>query len=312
MPNTQPYTLQHVELKTHDGFSLPGLWYVPQKTKNKTAFIFLHGCGSSSVFYKAQKMDIFAQELSRQGISFLAFNNRGAHYIKKLTQDINGKENDIKIGTALEKIADCVPDIEAAIAFVQKHGIENIVLLGESTGANKILVYNHYRPNNPVNGYVCVGGGDDMGLWAQQFGLETWQEILKLCQEKIEQGLGDHLHSTDLKQGIMSYQALYDVLNPDGDYNCFPYTEYFRKEKWSSQPLFHYWSECQKPTLMLYGSEDVFTYVPPEEAVMALQKYQNTTAKVEYQIVKNADHGFHGFEKEEISTAITWWEAHAS
>lgn len=309
MPNTQLYTLEHIAFTTPDGFSLPGLWYSPERNDTQTVCVFLHGCGSSSVFYKVEKMHIFAQELSKQGIHFLAFNNRGAHYIKKLSQEKNGETQDIRLGTALEKIVDCVPDIQGAIEYIQKRGMKKIILLGESTGANKIVVYNHYVPDNPITAYVCVGGGDDMGLWAQQFGFENWKNILQTCMNKISAGVGDQLYSVDLNAGIMSYQSLFDVLNPDGDYNCFPYTEYFRKEKWSTQPLFRYWSEIKKPTFVLYGSDDIFTSETPAKAIKALQKHQNPSAHIEYQIVKNADHSFHGNESEEIGQTIRWWQS---
>ncbi len=303
------FILDHIELKTNDGLTLPGLWYESIQEGADTACIFLHGCGSSSVFYKSEKMKTFAKQLSKQGIHFLAFNNRGAHYIKKLTREINGEVSELRIGTALEKISECVPDIEASIRFVQERGVKKIILLGESTGANKIVVYNTHRPNNPVSAYVLVGGGDDMGLWARQFGFETWRDTLTLCKEKIASGEGESLFSTDLSKGIMSYQSLFDVLDPDGEYNCFPYTEYFKNEKWSKNPLFSAWSAVTKPTLVLYGSEDIFTYEHPRKSIEALRIYQSGEAKVTYQIVKNADHGFHGKEQVEIDRTITWWNS---
>ncbi|MBI2040431.1 hypothetical protein HYT18_05170 [Candidatus Microgenomates bacterium] len=71
-----------IQIKTEDGLTLPGLFYEAPKT-NKAA-IFLHGNGSSSVFYSDDLREEQVKALNSKGISYLLFNNLGAHYIKKL------------------------------------------------------------------------------------------------------------------------------------------------------------------------------------------------------------------------------------
>ncbi len=309
MPKSQHYTLEHVQIHAEDGIQLPGLWYTPTHKDTKTAFIYLHGCGNASIFYKVQKMHTFAEILAEQGIHFFPFNNRGATYIRKLTKIVDGEEQDVKIGTALEKISESVFDISAAVAEAQARGMEKIVLIGESTGANKIVVYNHYQPNNPVNGYALVGGGDDIGLWAQSFGFEHWREVLEEAQQKVAQEEGTHLLSIDAAESLLTYQALVDVMDPDGDYNTFPFTEYFRKEQWSTKPLFHMWRAVTKPTLVLYGSEDTFCYEKPNKVVEILAKHQAGGAKNSYRVIQGADHSFHGQAEKEIRSIFEWWHS---
>ena len=79
--------LQLVGFETPDHLQLPGLLYEPEKKTDKVA-VYLHGNGSSSVFYSNHKMNLFGQELNRIGVSFFPFNNRGAHWIKKLDRKI--------------------------------------------------------------------------------------------------------------------------------------------------------------------------------------------------------------------------------
>lgn len=58
-----------VQIKTIDDLILPGLLY---RAKNsKKAAIYLHGNGSSSVFYHNGQSDIMARTLNNKGISLL-------------------------------------------------------------------------------------------------------------------------------------------------------------------------------------------------------------------------------------------------
>jgi len=82
---------KYVQIKTEDGLTLPGLLYEASTTKE--VMINLHGNGSSSIFYQDEQMNDFAEALNKKGISLLLFNNRGAHNIKKRSEERRvGKE----------------------------------------------------------------------------------------------------------------------------------------------------------------------------------------------------------------------------
>lgn len=141
-----------VQIKTEDGLTLPGLFY--EAGGSKKAAIFLHGNGSSSVFYSDDLKEEQAKALNEKGVSYLLFNNRGAHLIKKL--NVEGKNREVerkRFGMAYEKIKDCIKDIDGAISFLESRGYREFDLIGESTGANKICVYHYYKPNNKVSKY---------------------------------------------------------------------------------------------------------------------------------------------------------------
>ncbi len=148
-----------VEFQSADGVVLPGLLYQPTSKTNKV-LLYLHGNGSSSIFYKSKLMNLLAEKLNKIGVSFFPFNNRGAHYIKKLTQVIGDDKTDILQGMAYEKIKDCVLDIEGALNFLERLGYKQFYLAGSSTGANKICVYNFYRPKNRVSAYILLSEPD--------------------------------------------------------------------------------------------------------------------------------------------------------
>lgn len=300
-----PIKPELISFETSDHLNLPGLLYEPESSAHKVV-IFLHGNGSSSIFYKTKKMNLFAAELSSAGWAFLPFNNRGAHYLKKFTVQVNGEPHDILRGTAMETIEESVLDIEAVVAFAQSRGYSEIVLVGESSGANKIVLYNLQRPDNPCLGYALVGGGDDTGLFYLGFGEEKFRSILAEAQERVQTGHDEELLSADLHDQKFAYRALADIMDPDGLYNLFPFYEYFSGNRLGTKPLFQEFQQISKPTLILYGSEDKYCYRSAEEVVSALLTVHPSPQLLTGVTALGADHSFSGTEELEISEILKW------
>jgi pimeloyl-ACP methyl ester carboxylesterase len=290
---------QFIHFPTPDGLTLPGLFY--ESPNSKKAAIYLHGNGSSSVFYSEDYT--LAEEMQKNGISYLLFNNRGAHIIKKLNKKVDGAIERKSYGCAYEIIKECVEDIDGAIRFLEEKGYEEFFLIGASTGANKICVYDHYKPNNKVSKYILLGGGDDTGMYYSMLGSDKFWRLLKESKEKIQQEFGTDLIKELLPNEIFSYQAFSDIANPDGDYNGFPFYEVINQTKLSTKPLFHYFQNIKKPSLVVYGELDEFAWgdIPRVEAI--LKQYQPTFT---YHIVPQADHGFHEKKKELSQILIPW------
>ncbi len=294
------------QFQTPDGLLLPGLLYEPAKKTDRVAIV-LHGNGSSSVFYSYLKNLSFSEELLKRGIAYFPFNNRGAHYIKKLTQVTEAGEVDVKVGTTYELIKDCLYDIDGAIDFLAGKGYREFYLLGYSTGANKICVYNYYRPENRVKKYVLLGGGDDTGVWYSIIGNRTkFFRYLEKAKEEIDKGRGDKFIPRYMLPYLFSYRALYDTLNPDGDYNVFPFNEYANNLQLSNKELFREFRSIRKPTLVVYGEMDEYCYGDVEGAVETLKKVAPKKVIFEFKILKGADHGFTGHE-EELAKAVAGW-----
>lgn len=298
MKTLQP---QFIEFDTKDGLTLPGLLY---EAENKRAVvIYLHGNGSSSVFYDEFKNRIFAKVLAQKGISILYFNNRGAHFIKKLYVR-RGKEEERKyFGMAYEKIKDCIIDIDAAIVFLKKQGYHKFYLAGASTGANKICVYNFYKPQNNVEKYILLCGGDDVGIYYDMLGKSKFWKLLKESKKKIKNKKGEEIIKEMLPNKFFSYIGFFDIANPDGDYNIFPFYEILRKIKLSKKPLFRHFKSIKKPTLVVYGDQDEYVWGDVPKIVEILKSYQPTLI---YRIIKGADHGFKNREKELAKTMADW------
>lgn len=301
--------LRLVSFATSDNLTLPGLLYEPDKKTDKVA-LYLHGNGSSSIFYGADEMNLFGESLNKVGVSFFPFNNRGAHWIKKLNRKINGKEERIPYGMTYELIKECIYDIDGAIGLLKKLGYKTFYLIGGSTGANKIVVYHYYQRRNPVSKYILLSGGDDTGLYYEfefKKNKKKFFKVLNYCRKKIDQGKGRELvPKYILKEPLISYQSLYDTINPDGDYNIFPFNEYINNLNLSKKPLFKEFKTVNKPTLVIYGELDEYCYGNVPRCVQILKKESPNPKLFTFQIIKGADHGFNGKEKELVEMIGDW------
>lgn len=293
--------MKFVEFPTSDGLTLPGLLF--ESGKKDKVVIYLHGNGSFSVFYDvADGMDL-PNALNENGISLLKFNNRGAHIIKKLNVKKGDTVERLRYGCAYEVIKECVEDIEGAIEFLKKEGYKEFYLQGNSTGANKICVYNHYKPQNDISKYVLVSGGDDLGIYYTMLGEEKFFKVLNEAEGLVTRGHGDDLIKDLLPDEIFAYKGFWDIANPDGDYNCFPFMEEVEGVKLSTKPLFGYFSEIKKDSLVIYGELDEFAMGSGEKAVSVLKKY-NTG--LHYKTVSGADHQFSG-KRADLAKVISEW-----
>ena len=293
-----PNPPEFIEIATPDGLALPGLLY--RATRSTTAVIYLHGNGSSSVFYNRHRNRTVASELAKKGISMLYFNNRGAHIMKRIA--VHGKKKKW-FGMAYEKIKECIHDIDGAVDFLKKRGYKTFILAGYSTGANKVCVYHFYKKQNPIAKYLILGGGDDVGIYYDYLGKKKFWELLAASRAKIRQKRGEELIQQHLFDPVFSYKGFYDIANPDGDYNVFPFLEVFRNIKISTKPLFRHYASLDKPTLVVYGRSDEYAWENVPRVIETLKQYQPS---FEYRVIKNADHGFHGHEAELARTLASW------
>lgn len=296
-----------VEFKTADGLFLPGLLYQPRK-RTKKVLLILHGNGSASVFYKVTANYVFARKLQRRGIAYFPFNNRGAHYIKKLRKITKQAEEErVQYGMAYELIKECIQDIEGAVKFLKQRGFSEFYLYGHSTGANKICVYNYYRPKNKIAKYILAGGGDDTGLYYAEIGSKKkFLAYLAKAKVQIERGKGRKLIPKYMLAELLSYQSFYDICNPDGDYNTFPFNEYINKLNLSTKPLFRAYKAIKKPTLVVYGENDEFCYGDVRRVVNILKNEAPRVKLFTFKIIPGADHSFHRKEQNLAETVAAW------
>lgn len=316
------FLTEQVQIITADHLELPGLLFTERQPRNPPpqAAIYLHGNGDSSVFYSVKRIQAYAEALTAQGIAFLAFNNRGAHFIKSLDYQEkkfdqsaitisakNKKRQDIIQGSAYELIEECEHDINGAANYLLKRGFKTLYLIGHSTGANKICVYDHHQPNSVFSKYVLLAGGDDTGLLRDTMGHSAFQSALERAHNEIAKGRGQTLVPHAIYKGIMSYQSFFDMANPDGEYNTFPFLEHLRRFQLSTLPLFRYFKALSRPALIIYGEHD--EYAPGSKGALALEilRQQVQSNQIcQFELILGADHSFHHHEKELANLFASW------
>ena len=285
-----------VRFEAADGVPLAGVLFEPARA-SKRAAIFLHGTGGSSVF-ESKRTNVLAAELTRAGVAYFPFNNRGAQVMRRAGSDMGG--------FSYEKIRDCVHDIDGAVRELRRRGYRDLTLIGHSTGANKIAVYDHYEPRNPIKRYVLLGGGDDTGLLYEQLGPRRFAAALAKARERIRAKRGDELAPSSLSKLPMSWRSFYDTANPNGDYNIFPFIEVMRGIRLSRRPRFRYVRAIRKPALFLYGEHDEYCIDSTSRTVGALADALGGKPNATLAILADADHGFSGKEPELAQVILEW------
>ena len=183
-----------------------------------------------------------------------------------------------RYNASVEIIRDCVKDIDGAIREARRRGHRDITLAGHSTGANKIAVYDHYKKRNPVKRYVLLAGGDDTGGLYRTLGRRRFNALL------------------EKRPADAIARATRDMARPNGDYNVFPFDPAIRGRR-----PFRFIREIRKPSLYVYGENDEFGF---DAGLLA----ENVGPNAEIVVIRNADHGFHGQEKELAGLIADWIE----
>jgi pimeloyl-ACP methyl ester carboxylesterase len=289
-----------VEFDATDGVQLYGLLFEPRRASKHVA-IFLHGTGGASIF-DSRRTNALAAEFVRNGIAYFPFNNRGAHLMKRLRKSGIIKR-DVRGGMAYERIRECVYDIDGAVRELRKRGYREFTLIGHSTGANKIAVYDHYKRRNPVSRYVFLAGGDDVGLTYEQLGRRGFHKALDRARKLSR---SEELLTFEISPGPMSWRSFYDMANPDGDYNIFPFLEVMRGIRLSKKPRFRHMRGVRKPSLVIYGDHDEYCFGNVSRCVSILAEAIGPKPNFEFVIMKDADHGFGRREGDVANLIVSW------
>jgi pimeloyl-ACP methyl ester carboxylesterase len=283
-----------VRFEAADGVALAGLLYEPKRA-TKRAIIWLHGGGGASVF-ESRRTNLLGEIFIGKGVAFFPFNNRGSGIVRRAGDALGG--------SAFERIRDCVADIDGAIRELWRRGYRDITLAGHSTGANKIAVYDHYKPRNRAKRYVLLAGGDDTGLLYAQLGARRFKALLTKAKSMMKAKRGDEFAPRIEGQTMLSWRSLVDVANPDGDYNVFPFFEVMTGTKLSRRPLFRHIRAIRKPSLYIYGDRDEYCFDDVPRCVAILSQY--ISERSEIIVMRDADHGFSGLEPQ-LGAAIADW-----
>lgn len=281
------------EIVTKDKLIHQGLFYKPTKV-GKKAILWVHGL--SGTFYGNTKLfEAFAEQCEKEGIGFAAFNNRGHDVvtgIKKIDKEKAKDYTRIVGGAGVEVFEECIFDLDAGIAFLQKQGFTYIYLVGHSTGANKTCYFAGLQNDLRVAGISLISPINDR-LDPERRSPFYIHFIAKLL---ISLGLGSKLLS-----GLSEYpgtsKRFLSLMTPGSAEDTYDYGD--------PEPKMTNFSRITKPLLVVFGGIDELADRPVEQIKKVFDAFQNSK-KYKSFIVPNALHSFNGKEETLVKTILQW------
>ena len=250
-----------------DGF------YRPAPKKNAPLLAFVHGMGSN--FYRSALKKAFLEAAPALGLGVLAFNNRGAER-----------------GTEDEKFLACLPDLDAAAEFARRRGHRKLVLVGHSTGCQKIAYWQAQRRHPAVAGLVLLAPADDYAATRRDLG-PRFDKKVAWARKKVAAGQGD-APVTGLYERFTAerFLSLADVKRVEA--NVFRYAGALTQFR-----------RVTCPVLAVFGENEEFAAIPPAEMLAILRRKTNSRDFDDW-LIPGADHGFHGCESELALSVCQW------
>jgi pimeloyl-ACP methyl ester carboxylesterase len=298
-PQTRMKQYSITEIVTKDNLILQGIYHEPPH-KSGTAILWVHGLtshfyGDHEIFEKM--MELGDNPPAGGGYGFASFNNRGSGMVTGMSKvDPRSPKGSlyVTLGSGIETFTDCIYDIDAGISFLIKQGFKKVILIGQSTGANKVCYYAGSQKDARVAGVILASPISDRLAGAVRD--KKLQTNLRRMKKMVEKGKGDFLVNNLIFMPLTPkrYISLYDK-NTEED--VFDYGD--------KNPKLKYFSQIMKPLLVILGEADESADRPVSEIKKvfderAKSKRYNST------IIANATHGYDGKEKEFAQIIIHW------
>ena len=284
--------MKFIKTKTSDGITFHGL-FSESNTKDK---IIINVFGMAGNIYLNSYYPFMHEEYPKNGISFLAGENRGNNTITLFEKD----GNYINVGNAFEKFEDCVLDIEAWVKFAKELGYKDIWLQGHSLGTSKIAYYLNHTNSN-IRGIILLSPSDMIGLVHDEEGIKDhnklYPEALKLKEEgKANQLLSNTLWGTEL----LSANTYLNFFSDKSNTAIFNYLN--QELGWTVV------NNINIPVLAISGTNDdgIKPVIDVKEGMKVLEKELVNSPKKKTIVYEGAKHSFDGFGDQIVNDVISF------
>jgi pimeloyl-ACP methyl ester carboxylesterase len=269
---------------------LKGFIFSPSRAK--ILFIFVHGLSGSLL----SRIEL-AFELAKSGAAVLTFNNRGYGIINHFNRiNRQGRRAEI-IGQAHEVFTDCVDDLEGAVRFGVKAGYKKIILVGHSTGCNKIAYYLAKKSPAVVKGAVFLGPMSDYASVHQIAPEVVCRRAVAHARRLVAVGRPHELLPASLWPDVIDAQRFLSLYIPESLEEIFSYAVVGKKPAILRQ--------VRKPLLVILAENDEFRDRPTVEIVRWF-KGASSGRLMSVKIIKNSLHHFQGFSRPVKKMILNW------
>jgi len=280
---------------TQDGVELHGLLHEPDQT---TTSVLVHVHGMAGNFYENKFVDAIAEKLTSQGVALCVFNNRGCELMKDTYQVVKDDSQEIiRVGGAYEKFEDCIPDIKAAVDFVEEKGFADIHLSGHSLGCPKTSFYVTETNDQRIKSLALLSPSDMLGLVRDD--KAQFDKDITEANILIEKGEGETL-LTDWIWGEvpLSANTFVSLFGDESKAGIFNFYE--------PEDRLEVLSKITIPTYAVMGRKDDALVVSIEETFSRIEAALINSSKVETEVLGDANHGYRGHE-DEIANSLAKW-----
>lgn len=279
---------------TPNKFSLNGLWFGSENAKR--TIIFVHGLTGSA--FSTLKI---ISKLTDKDTSALTFSNRGSAKISKIKKLDSRNKKGAKsyiAGEAHEIFTDCVDDIQGAVNLVNSLGINEIFLIGHSTGSQKSIYYLSRSVNQKkVKGVILLSPLSDYADFIKNTEPKLAKKLQNIARYLVDKNTPHQLMPIDLWPEIHDAQRFLSLYTPNSHEEIFCYAQ-----KGKTPVTFR---KVRIPILTILGEKDEHRDRPISKIANWFKKMggsKNMTIK----IIKNTMHGFDSQEEEVIKIISSW------
>ncbi len=274
---------KNIKIITPKKIVLRGFIFGPRR--NQVIYILLHGL-SGNLFSRLE----IVEKMVGEGATVMVFNNRGYGLISQFRK-INPRRpeayDSVVIGKAHEVFTDCLDDIDGAINLALESGYKKIILIGHSTGCNKIAYYLSKKNPASVKAAVLLAPMSDYADFKKFTNPKIIKSATKKAQQLVAAGKSHELLSADIWPYYTDAQRFLSLFTPDSLEEIFSYAVPEKK------PLIL--KKIKKPVLVVLAGDDQFKDRPMIEIYDWFKKALSGQ-KAELAMIKKALHGFGGQE----------------
>lgn len=290
-------TAEIIQITTPQKYILNGFWFGP--TNPKTAYIFVHGLTSNAFANHP-----LVTPLVDGDTAAITFSNRGSEKItrfKKADQRKKKGYTSVMIGEAHEVFTDCVDDIQGAVTYAKKRGVNKILLIGHSTGCQKSIYYlSKKNKQKMVSGVVMLAPMSDYAGAKKQMEKSVLQAATQCAQKLVAQGRPHDLLPLDVWPLMHDAQRFLSLYTPESSEEIFCYADANKKPT--------VLQKVKIPQLIVLAGSDEYR----DRSIHKIASWFHDRLRrknVSVQIIARAPHNFYQHEKE-VVTAISRWTSH--
>ena len=264
--------------------------------KTAKAILWIHGL-TGRFYGNVEMFEPLVDQCDKNGWGFAAFNNRGHDHVCGIHRinPVTGKSEWAYGGGGNEVFEECIFDIHAGVDFLVTQGFSEVIVIGSSTGALKVIYQEGTSPHKNVTGVVLAGALSDR-LGPDVDKKKLLDQIVRM-EQLIKEGKGDELQ-IGFSYFPMTPKRFVSLFKKDSiEESTVDYDD--------AHPKMTAFTNIKKPMLVLFSGNDENLDRPAED-VQKVFDAKTTSRKYKSTVIPGADHEFSGKEKEVVKMMVDW------